>query len=235
MKIAKVGYQILDEISYPETYCKASGKVFAKYGPGWKELKKIERCARICYKTEGKITEDSDESAKELIGRLIARGHEAMLEHSCLTVIFTVDRALSHELVRHRMASFAQESQRYCNYSNDKFEGHVTFIQPQWLKEGTPDYDIWEKSCLDAEKEYFDLLENNKPELARAVLPNCTKTELVITANYREWRHIFKLRAAPGAHPDMRKLMTELLLELKDRIPVIFDDIIGEEEEANGC
>lgn len=229
MKIAEVGYQILDEISYKMIRRKASGEMIGSYGPGWKELKKIERCARICYKTEGKITEDSEESAKELIGNLIARGHEAMLEHSCLTVIFTVDRALSHELVRHRMASFAQESQRYCNYSNDKFEGHVTFIQPQWLKADTPDYDIWEKSCLDAEKEYFDLLENNKPELARAVLPNCTKTELVITANYREWRHIFKLRTAPGAHPDMRKLMTGLLLELKDRIPVIFDDI-GEEE-----
>lgn len=233
MKIAEVGYEILDEISPRMTRRRASGEIIGSYGSGWKELKKIERCARICYKTEGKITEDSEESAKELISRLIARGHEAMLEHSCLTVIFTVDRALSHELVRHRMASFAQESQRYCNYSNDKFDGHVTFIKPQWLKAGTPDYDIWEKSCLDAEKEYFDLLENNKPELARAVLPNCTKTELAITANYREWRHIFKLRTAPGAHPDMRKLMTELLLELKDRIPVIFDDI--SEEEANGC
>lgn len=234
MKIAEVGYQILDEISKDEVVRDDYGDITCIHCPGWKELKKIERCARICYKTEGKITEDSEESAKNLISRLIVRGHEAMLEHSSLTVIFTVDRALSHELVRHRMASFAQESQRYCNYSNDKFEGHVTFIKPQWLKKDTHDYDIWEKSCLDAEKEYFDLLENNKPELARAVLPNCTKTELVITANYREWRHIFKLRTAPGAHPDMRKLMTELLLELKGRIPVIFDDIIGE-EEANGC
>ena len=193
---------------------------------GLDELRAVERAARTCYKSEGKATEDG-ESAKHLVARLIENGHEAMLEHGYLTVRFICDRAISHELVRHRMASFAQESQRYCNYSLDKFEGQVTFIQPWWMDEDDDiGYSSWKNACMQAEKSYFQLLEYGySPQQARGVLPNATKTEIVVTANYREWRHILKLRCSKAAHPDMSHLMRALRDELQRRIPVLFDNI----------
>ena len=192
---------------------------------GHKELKEIERIARTCYKSEDKITEDGS-SAKQLIYNLIANGHEAMLEHSSLSVKFVCSRSVSHELVRHRMASFAQESQRYCNYSKDKFGAEVTFIKPIWYGEGTPASFAFEEQMKAAEETYFKLLNDGlQPQEAREVLPNATKTEVVITANYREWRHILKLRTDAAAHPEMRRLMRPLLDHLKFAIPVVFDDI----------
>ena len=190
-----------------------------------KELKELEAIARVCYKSEDKITDDG-KSAERLIRHLISNGHEAMLEHKSLSVKFVCDRAISHELVRHRMASFAQESQRYCNYSKDKFNAEVTFIKPWWLCDDDLGFAPFATACQTAEDVYFELLAAGwQPEQARGVLPNATKTEIVMTANYREWRHILKLRTDLAAHADMRHMMNFLLAELQMKIPVIFDDI----------
>ena len=179
----------------------------------------------MCYKSEDKIL-DQAESAKRLIANLIRNGHEAMLEHSTLSVKFVCDRGVSHELVRHRMASFAQESTRWCNYSQEKFGNELTFIRPLFLEPGTAKYEAWYQTMQDAETAYLVFLfANLTPQEARCVLPNSLKTEIVVTANYREWRHIFRLRCAQDAHPQMRQLMCPLLKELQETIPVIFDDL----------
>lgn len=195
---------------------------------GIEELKHIEQIGRVCYKSEDKISADG-ESAKKFVKMLIDRGHEAMLEHSSLAVKFIVDRGVSHELVRHRIASFAQESTRYCNYSKDKFGNEITVIKPCFFENGTVEYSIWYNAMKYAEDCYFKLLSNMRsPQETRSVLPNSLKTEIVITANYREWRNFFKLRVASAAHPQMREVTRPLLVFLKDRIPVVFDDIIAE-------
>lgn len=198
---------------------------------GIKELQFIEQAARTCYKSENKITEDG-ESAKALIKRLISSGHEAMLEHSSLSVKFVVDRGVSHEIVRHRLFSFAQESTRYCNYSKGKFGNKVTFIEPPFWGEDSQEYHFWVMSCKAAEEIYFDLLSNGAtPQEARTVLTNSTATELIVTGNYREWRHFFKLRTAEAAHPQMREVTIPLLAELQKKIPIIFDDIRVDAEQ----
>lgn len=217
MQIIKARYDILTPISEG----------------GIEELKHIEKIARVCYKSEDKISEDGS-SAKKLVKNLIDRGHEAMIEHSSLSVKFICDRGVSHELVRHRIASFAQESTRYCNYANDKFGNELTFIEPFFWTNCDLYYD-WKAAMRAAEKSYLYLIERGaQPQEARSVLPNSIKTEITITANYREWRNFFKLRTAKAAHPQMRELTIPLLAELKERIPVIFDDIIVEEESKNG-
>lgn len=224
MKIQKASYEILTPISEG----------------GVKELQHIERIGRVCYKSEDKITEDG-ESAKKFVKMLIQAHHEAMIEHSTLSVMFTVDRGVSHEMVRHRIASFAQESTRYVNYSKDKFGNEINVIDlkpgieldrkmsgmsaeviAEVLKE-------WEQAMLDAEKHYMRLIElGATAQIARSVLPNSTKTNITITANYREWRNYFRLRTASDAHPQIREVSVPLLQELKERIPVIFDDITVE-------
>lgn len=201
------------------------------------ELKHIERIARVCYKSEDYITEDG-ESAKKLITTLLNRNHEAMLEHSMLSVKFICDRGVSHELVRHRLAAFAQESTRYVNYSKDKFGSEINVIDILGgiqldKKMSTMTADVialilteWEDAMRDAEKHYMKLIElGATPQIARSVLPNSTKTEITITANYREWRHFFTLRTPDTAHPQMREITVPLLKELKTLIPLIFDDI----------
>ena len=191
---------------------------------GLSELQNLEEVARVCYKSEDHITEDG-KSARALIRALIKSGHEAMLEHGIISVKFTVDRGVSHEIVRHRLASFAQESTRYCNYSSDKFGNEITFIKPFFF-EDCAKFDEWKAEMEQAEHAYFKLLEMGaKPEQARSVLPNSLKTEIVMTANYREWRHFLLLRADETAHPQMREVAIPLLNELHNRIPVIFDDI----------
>ena len=221
MKIVEPKYEILTDISEG----------------GIKELQQIERVARVCYKSEDKITPDG-ESAKKLVGFLVKQGHEAMLEHSQLSVLFTCDRGVANELVRHRIASFAQESTRYCNYSKERFGGELTFIWPSYIRgeqycelddsevtDNTPG-SLWVDSCECAEIIYKDMIAlGMRPEQARCVLPLCLKTEIVVTANYREWRNIFKLRTHVAAHPQMRELMCPLLKELQSKIPVVFDDI----------
>lgn len=190
-------------------------------------LKMIETAGRTCYKSENKITADS---AGKFVRRIIRDGHEAMLEHAGMTVRFTIDRGVSYEIVRHRMASFAQESTRYCNYSADKFGNEITVIRPLWLKDDLA-RDLWEKACENAEDAYFSLLrEGWTPEQARCVLPNSLKTEIVVTANMREWRHMLKLRAigTTGApHPQMKEVMQQLLDIVKEKLPEIFGDLEG--------
>ncbi len=169
---------------------------------------------------------------------LIDRGHEAMIEHSSLSVRFTVDRGVSHELVRHRIASFAQESTRYVNYSLDRYGNEINVIHIEkgiTLDKKMNNMDAntiaavieeWERAMEDAEKHYMKMIElGATPQIARSVLPSSTKTELVITANYREWRAFFKLRISATAHPQMREITIPLLEELKKRLPVIFDGI----------
>ena len=217
MRIIKPSYTILSDISEN----------------GIKELQFIEQAARTCYKSEDRITDDG-ESAKALIKRLIKSGHEAMLEHSMLSVRFVVDRGISHEIVRHRLFSFAQESTRYCNYSNGKFGSELTFIKPYFWDadddnvgpENMTNYDWWSYACEEAETAYLELLKNGAtPQEARTVLPNSTATEIVVTGNYREWRHFLKLRTDKAAHPQMRQVTIPLLKELREKIPIIFDDI----------
>lgn len=213
MRVVKAGYEILDELNGAEI------------------LKKIERVARVCYKSEDKITEGS---AEKMVKALIKSGHEAMLEHYSFSVKFICDRGVSHEIVRHRLASFAQESTRYCNYSKEGFGGEITVIKPLYLSEGTAGYESWLKTCEYMEAKYFALLDFGcTPQEARAVLPNSLKTEIVVTANLREWRHFFKLRAVgvTGApHPQMREVAVPLLKELRERVPIIFDDLVLPEE-----
>jgi len=188
-------------------------------------LKRIEEYGRVCYKSENRITEDS---AKRFVENLIKRGHESVLEHISVTVKFVCDRGVSHEIVRHRLASYSQESTRFCNYSKDDFGSEITVIEPCFLVPGTKGYKLWERACLVAEQMYFKMLDwGCTPEEARAVLPNSLKTELVMTANIREWRHFLKLRTSPAAHPQMQEVAGLLLKELKAKIPVVFDDIGG--------
>ena len=187
-------------------------------------LKRLEKCGRVCYKSEEKITEDS---AEKFVAGIIKRGHEAVLEHCSFTVKFVCDRGVSHEIVRHRMASYCQESTRYCNYGKDKFGEKITVIEPCFLNEQIAH--IWKRACEATETAYFDLLaEGCSPQEARSVLPNSLKTEVVMTANIREWRHFLKLRCSPAAHPQMREVALILLDKVHDLIPVCFDDIWGD-------
>lgn len=186
-------------------------------------LKRIEQCGRVCYKSEDRITDDS---AAAFVANLIKRGHESVLEHCSFTVKFICDRGVSHEIVRHRLASYSQESTRYCNYGKGDFGSEITVIEPCYLEPGTSAYKAWKNACLVAEASYFDMLNNGcTAQEARAVLPNSLKTEVVMTANLREWRHFLKLRTSPAAHPQMRELATPLLSILQGTIPVVFDDI----------
>ena len=186
-------------------------------------LKRLEQCGRVCYKSEDRITEDS---APKFVAGIIKRGHEAVLEHCSFTVKFICDRGVSHEIVRHRVASYCQESTRYCNYSKGDFGSEITVIEPCYLNSNTFAYDEWKEACRRAETAYFNLLNwGLSPQEARAVLPNSLKTEVVMTANIREWRHFLKLRCSKAAHPQMREVATQLLKELQEKIPVLFDDI----------
>lgn len=214
-------------------------------------LQKIEAAARTCYKSENKITEDS---AEKFVSKLLDRGHEAMIEHAYASYKFVCDRGVSHEIVRHRLFSYAQESTRYCNYS-----GGVEFILPEWIAQPigiytnntggnwyvnhtVPDEEIpegegncvaflsepenkWALQMFWSEKTYKSLLKDNwTPQQARSVLPNSLKTEIVVTGNLREWRHFFKLRTAPTAHPQMREVASMVLADAKRKVPVLFDE-----------
>lgn len=205
MQIVDAGYEILDPLNGEEI------------------LRKIERVARVCYKSEDKITEGS---AEKMVRALIKGNHLAMLEHYSFSVKFIVDRGISHEIVRHRVASYAQESTRYCNYGKS---GAVAFIKPCYLGYDTTPFDNWVDSCMRAERDYLDMLDNGyTPQEARAVLPTSLKAEVVMTANLREWRHFFSLRACGSTgkpHPQMLEVAVPLLKELRERVPVVFDDL----------
>lgn len=188
--------------------------------------KKLELAGRTCYKSEDKITE---ESAEKFIRGLLSRGHEAMIEHASITAKFVCDRGVSHEIVRHRLASFAQESTRYCNYSKDQFGKEITVIEPCFFARESPGYALWKRACEIAESCYFGLLGMGRsPQAARSVLPNSLKTEIVITMNIREWRHFFRLRAigTTGApHPQMQQVAQIAFDMFKENWPVLFEDL----------
>lgn len=227
MKLIKASYEILTPVN------------------GETILKAIEVAGRTCYKSEDKIT---DESAKKFVATLIKSGHHSVIEHQSFSVRFINDRGVSHEEVRHRLASFSQESTRYCNYSTDKFDSQLTFIIPPWCSIEVGEYKVnffggtisnphdvpilddkdllWFLAMARSEKFYNDLINAGwKAQEARSVLPNSLKTEIVITANLREWRTIFTQRCAPAAHPQMREIMIPLLKEVKAKIPIVFDDL----------
>jgi thymidylate synthase (FAD) len=185
-------------------------------------LKNIEKAGRTCYKSEGNIT---DTSCIDFAKKIIELGHESVLEHEKITVKFIIDRGVSHELVRHRISSFSQESTRYCNYAKEKFGNEITVINP---KEHMDDitYIDWLESMMNAEASYLSMIARGcSAQIARSVLPNSLKTEIVTTFNIREWRHFFRLRTGPKAHPQMREVTIPLLDELKRMIPIVFDDI----------
>lgn len=205
MNIIAPSVEILDEINGEEI------------------LRKIEKIGRVCYKSENKISEDS---AEKFIINILKSGHESVIEHEKISVRIICDRGVSHEIVRHRIASYSQESTRYCNYSNERFGRELTVIKPVFWDEDTPEYNIWLGVMNEIEEKYNRLIEMGaKPQEARSILPNSLKTEIIVTMNLREWRHFLKLRTAMGAHPQMREVALMILSKFKTEIPVFFDDI----------
>ena len=189
---------------------------------GQEVLRHLELCGRVCYKSEGGIGEGS---AERLVRHMLSRGHESPIEHVSVSVRIISDRGVSHEWVRHRIASYSQESTRYCNYSQAKFGNELTFIKPYFADEGAPLYEAWADAMREAEKAYFDMLSKGaKPEDARSVLPNSLKTEFICTMNLREWRHFFALRCAEAAHPAMREISIPLREVFRKLIPVVFEE-----------
>ena len=190
---------------------------------GKEMIRKLEAAGRTCYKSEEKTHEGS---AEEFIRKILKSGHESVIEHEKVTVRFICDRGVSHEIVRHRIASYSQESTRYCNYSKEPFGKEISVVAPCYWKDNEKMMAIWAESMKQAEKFYFTLIESGaNPQEARSVLPNSLKTEIVVTMNLREWRHFFKLRIAKKSHPQMREVAISALQKLKRLIPVIFDDI----------
>lgn len=191
----------------------------------------IEIAGRVCYKSEEKICEGSYD---KFIEQIKSSHHDSVLEHGAITVRIICDRGVSHELVRHRLASFSQESTRYCNYSKGKFGGEITVIDlangfgyDLSIPTDYRKYQIWRKAMYNAEQSYFEMLNTGATaQEARSVLPNSLKTEIVITANPREWRHIFKMRTAKSAHPQMREIMVPMLEKFKQNWPILFGDLL---------
>lgn len=193
-------------------------------------IKKIEKIGRVCYKSESNI---SDDSAERFISNILKRGHESVIEHESITVRMICDRGITHEIVRHRIASYSQESTRYCNYTNDKFGNQITVIDLAGGFEYNLDdekdlalYKVWTEAMENAEKSYFKMLElGATPQEARAVLPNSLKTEIVVTMNLRSWRNFFRLRCDSHAHPQMREVAGIALEVFKERLPIFFSDL----------
>ena len=189
-------------------------------------MSKIERAGRTCYKSEGRI---GDGTAEKFISSILARGHESVLEHASVTARLICDRGVTHEIVRHRIAAYSQESTRYCNYSGDKFGNEITVIRPFFWNDDPEKFAVWKEAMEAAEKAYNALIEMGAtPQEARSVLPNSLKTELVMTMDIREWRHFLKLRTSPAAHPQMREIAIPILNEFKKQLPVLFSDISAE-------
>jgi thymidylate synthase (FAD) len=198
-------------------------------------LRRIEAAGRTCYKSEDKMTDDS---ASKFVSMVIKRGHESVIEHESLSVRFIVDRGVTHEMVRHRLVAFSQESTRYCDYSGDG----VYFIVPPWVNiepgQWTETVDHWPSEPNNIDMEWFLAMLQSEcrynelrrkgwtPQQARSVLPNSLKTEIVMTTNLREWRHVLKLRTSHAAHPQMREIMVPLLEEFTILLPEIFGDIL---------
>lgn len=189
-------------------------------------MKHLEAMGRICYQSGDLANETSYE---KFLKGIIKRGHEAVLEHATVTAVVICDRGVSHEIVRHRIAAYCQESTRYCNYSKEKFGNEITVVEPVFWDENSPESQVWHDSCMHAEAAYFELLGMGAtPQEARAVLPNSTKTQIAITMDIREWRHFFRLRCSPAAHPQMIEIACKGLVEFYDYFPCLFEDIYKE-------
>ncbi len=228
MKFIKAGFEIMRPQKLDDTSRNAI------YGA-------IEAAARKCYKSEHSVCEGS---AEEICRRLIKRGHEAMLEHASLTVCFFVDRGVTHEVVRHRIASYAQESTRYCNYAQDRFGNDLTYIDLTNGIKGDPKVSAlpaetqsaiiqeWVDACADAEMHYLKMIDlGATPQIARSVLNHSTKSEIVVTMNIREWRHFLNLRAVGTTgkpHPQMQEVAVPLLAVLASYLPALFGDLLKE-------
>ncbi len=197
--------------------------------------KKIELCARNCYKSEGNITTDS---CYKMVSRLIKLGHMAMLEHDSITVKFTMDVGAYKDLTRHRLCAYAIESTRWCNYTGDKYGNELTFIKPVHIPEGTELFRLWYKHREQEEKAYFELVEEatnypsqingintSKVDIGRMELSHSLKADVIVTANLREWRHIFKTRCDTHAHPTLRNLMCQFLRYCIKNYPTFFNDL----------
>ena len=211
MRVISPGYTILDKLDATEI------------------LKKIEAAGRICYKSEDKTSEGSHE---KFIRAIVRRGHESVIEHANISVLFVCDRGVTHQIVRHRIASYSMESTRYCNYAHDKFGSEVTFIRPFYWDTDSRLYKLWEEQMRQAEQTYLKMIElGATPEEARGVLPHSLKSELVVTMNLRQWRHFFKQRIAKDALPQIREIAIPLLIELRELLPVVFGDITVDDEE----
>ena len=187
-------------------------------------LRNMEAAGRVCYKSEANIKENT---AGPFLRRLVQSGHESVIEHEKLSVKIICDRGVTHEIVRHRIASYSQESTRYCNYTKDKFGNELTFIKPLFWDEGDTCYTLWKEQMASIEKGYFALIEAGAtPEEARSILPNSLKTEIVVTMNMREWRHFFRLRGSKAAHPQIREIVRLLLPKFRELLPDLFEDIV---------
>lgn len=190
-----------------------------------KILKNLERYGRVCYKSESKIT-PSINSARNFLRNAIKRGHLSLIEHEKVTVRIICDRGVTHEIVRHRIASYSQESTRYCDYT-----GEMVFIRPLFFKERSIVFGIWASAMKRAEDYYRELRGLGfSPQEARSVLPNSLKTEIVVTFNLREWRHFFSLRCSKASHPQMRQISIPLLKQFQELIPIIFEDFVIDQE-----
>lgn len=184
-------------------------------------LEKIDTCGRTCYRSEQK-----NQSPESFVRKLIMRGHESVLEHVSITAYITCDRGVTHELVRHRLASYSQESTRYCNYAGDKFGRDIRIIEPCYLDKESAAYYWWQSACKYAENCYLTLIDMGRSaQEARAVLPHSTAADIVMTTNLREWRHFLKLRTSKASHPQMREIANMILLQMKEHLLVVFEDI----------
>jgi thymidylate synthase (FAD) len=207
MKIIKTSYQILTNVNWPDV------------------LRQIEKISRTCYKSESAIT---PETSIKFVKNLIERGHESVLEHQSISVRVICDRGVSHEIVRHRIASYSQESTRFCNYAK---HDELVFIQPCFWNENQTEYIAWFNACQASEKLYLHLINQLEctPQEARSILPNSLKTEIVMTMNLRECRYFFKSRAVGSSgkpHPQMLELTLPMLQEFKKLIHVVFNDLV---------
>lgn len=194
---------------------------------GKKIMKRIERACRTCYRSEGNITEDS---YKNLIKNCINRGHESVLEHEKITVRIYNDIGSYKDLTRHRFASFSVESTRYCSYNKDKYGNQISVINPVYI-EDKKIYEVWKNTIEEMEKGYMKLKElGATTDMCRNLLPHSTAAEYTMTANIREWKHIFSLRANNHVHPAIRQVTIPLLKYFKEQMPDIFDDVPYDEE-----
>ena len=203
MIIIKPSFEILDDFNGAEI------------------MAKIEKAGRTCYKSEDRITEDSAKSFVNMICN--THKHHSVIEHESISVRIICDRGVSHEIVRHRIASYSQESTRYVNYSKDKHGGELTFIEPCFWEFGSKAYMEWSFAMKSAEAFYLGMIQMGaKPEEARSVLPNSLKTEIVVTMNLRSWYHFFDMRTSKQAHPQIREIAIPLLEAFKNELPIIY-------------